>query len=116
MQFAFNNGLYIAVRITGSRDNFLAVRLSETQCTPRVVPLPAIGNETAQLDRDEVLRQVEAGLLLVNQKLGKQYFVSEIQFVLSDSNSPGIYNFLIQKLIMRIDSGGKFKNSLPLRP
>lgn len=110
MQFVFDNGFYKVARITGSQDNLLSVRLSNTKCAIQIVPLPSKGKEVAQIDKNEVLRQVKKGLSLVNQKLEKQYFLSEIQFVSSGANSPSVYNYLIQELIMRIDSGGEFKS------
>lgn len=114
MQFIFNNGLYGVAKTTGSQDNLLIVRLSDTQCTTQIVPLLLKGKGTARIDGDAVLRQVSEGLALVNQKLGKQYFLSEIRFVPSDENSPSVYNLLIYELIMRIDSGGEFKSNRKL--
>jgi hypothetical protein len=109
MQFIIDNDLYKIARITGPNHNFLAIRLSEKKCNTKATPLPIKQGDTERLDKKTVLAQVLDGLDKVNQDLGKQYFLSEIQFIPSDTESQSIYEFLVGELIKRIDSNGEFK-------
>ncbi|MBN0989898.1 hypothetical protein [Amphritea pacifica] len=108
MQFIKDNDLYKVARITGPTHNFLAIRLSKKKCVPQVIPLPIKQGGVERLDKEKVLAQVLNGLDVVNQELGKEYFVSEIQFVPSDTESSSVYIFLVNELIKRIDSNGEF--------
>jgi hypothetical protein len=108
MQFIKDNDLYKAARITGPTHNFLAIRLSGTNCDTKVTPLPIKQGDVERLDGKKVLAQVLNGLDEVNQELGKKYFVSEIQFIPSDSESSSVYGLLINELIKQIDSNGEF--------
>jgi len=108
MQFINDNGIYKVARITGPQHNLLAIRLSEQSENIEIVSLPIKGNETINVDKQDVLKQVNAGLNSINEKLGKEYFISEIQYVPSDSNTPKVYEFLIKELIKRIDNKGEF--------
>ncbi len=108
MQFIKDDDLYKVARITGPTHNFLAIRLSETKCTTQVTQLPIKQGDIERLDGKKVLAQVLNGLDGINQKLGKEYFVSEVQFVPSDSESSSVYGFLVSELIKRIDASGEF--------
>ena len=108
MQFVLNNGVYKVARITGPEHNFLGIRLGGADDPLDVVPLSIKEGEQLKIEEQEVLRQVEEGLKLVNQKLDKQYYISELHFVPSDTKSTSVYIYLIQELIKRIDCGGNF--------
>lgn len=108
MQFIKDNDLYKVARITGPTHNFLAIRLSETKCVTQVTPLPIKQGDVERLDGEKVLAQVLNGLAEVNQELVKEYFVSEVQFVPSDTESSSVYSFLVSELIKRIDSNSEF--------
>lgn len=108
MQFIKDKDLYKVVRITGPTHNFLSIRLSETSCDIQVTPLPIKQGDFERLDGKKVLAQVLNGLDEVNQELGKEYFVSEVQFVPSDTESSTVYGFLVKELIKRIYLNGEF--------
>lgn len=108
MQFIFDNGIYKIARITGPQHNLLGLRLSETGEVVKVVSLPIKNGEEPKVEEQEVLRQVEEGLQNINRELGRQYFISEVQYVPSDSESTSVYSFLTQELIRRIDGEGEF--------
>lgn len=108
MQFIKDNEVYKVARVTGPTHNFLAIRLSEEKCPTKVTALSIKQGDAERLDGQAVLSQVLNGLDAVNLELGKEYFVSEVQFVPSDSESSSVYNFLIKELIKRIDSKGNF--------
>jgi hypothetical protein len=108
MQYIFDNGVYKIARITGPQHNLLGIRLSDSECMKKIVPLPIKDNEPTLLESDEVLNQVEAGLIAINKELKRKYYISEIQFVPSDTNSPYVYSSLLKELIKRIDCKGDF--------
>lgn len=108
MQFIKENDFFKVARITGPAHNFLAIRLSETKCVTQVTPLTIKQGDVERLDGKKILTQVLNGLDEVNQELGKEYFISEVQFVPSDTYSSSVYGFLVSELIKRIDSNGEF--------
>ncbi|MDF0606903.1 hypothetical protein HZU77_014790 [Neisseriaceae bacterium TC5R-5] len=108
MQFVFDSGLYKVARITGPQHNLLGIRISDTEKKITAVPLVIQGGDVARINESDVINQVMSGLAQVNQELSKQYFVSEVQFLPSDTYSSDVYELLTVELIKRIDSGGKF--------
>ena len=108
MQFIKDNDLYKVARITGPSHNFLAIKLSETKCSTQITPLQIKPGDVEKLDGQSVLNQVLSGLDEINQELGKEYFISEVQFIPSDTESSSVYGFLIGELIKRIDSNSDF--------
>ncbi|CAM3827156.1 hypothetical protein VA7868_01782 [Vibrio aerogenes CECT 7868] len=108
MQFSFNNGLYKANHIAGRSHNFLAIRLSDLKQDTKVTALPVLPNEELRVGALDVLEQVRAGLSLINQEAGKNYYISEIQYVPSDTYSPDIYQKLAIELLHRIHLGAVF--------
>ncbi len=108
MQFIKDKDFYKVARITGSAHNLLSIRLSKNQCFIKVTPLPIKNDKIKKLEGQEVLAQVLSGLKIANQGLKKEYFLSEIQFVPSDTQPVSVYRKLVQELIKRIDSNGDF--------
>ena len=108
MQFIHDNDLYKIVRITGSTHNLLIIRLSEIKCSTQITKLQVKQGDIERLDEQDVLTHVLTGLEEVNQKLGKNYFLSEVQYVPSDTEPTSVYSFLIMELIKRIDLNGEF--------
>ncbi|SHO55708.1 hypothetical protein VQ7734_01454 [Vibrio quintilis] len=108
MQFSFNSGLYKATRIAGRSHNFLAIRLSDLKQDTKVTALPVLPNEELRIEAQDVLEQVRSGLLLINEEAGKNYYISEIQYIPSDTHSPDIYQTLAIELLQRIHLGAVF--------
>jgi len=59
--------------------------------------------------KDEVLKQVLAGLESVNQSLGTNYKLSQIYYVPSSDRPSSMYQSLIRRLIIHYHSGNEFK-------
>ncbi|GAA6167978.1 hypothetical protein NBRC116591_17890 [Sessilibacter corallicola] len=55
-----------------------------------------------------VLAQALNDLFEVNEELGKEYFVSEVQFVRSDTKPLSVYVFLVREIIKRFESNSEF--------
>lgn len=108
MQFIKDDDFFKVARITGPTHNLLSIRLSRGFCSPKITPLSIKAGENKQLESQKVLAQVLSGLDVINKELRKEYFVSEVQFIPSDSKPVSVYNFLTQELIKRIDSNGEF--------
>lgn len=108
MQFIKDKDLYKAARITGPTHNLLAIRLSDRKCSTKATALPTKQGETERLDSEEVLTQVLSGLEDINRELGREYFISEIQFIPSDSKPTSTYRLLVRELIKRIDEEAEF--------
>ncbi len=108
MQFIKDKDLYKVARITGPTHNFLAIRLPDTKCVTQLTPLPIKPGDVERLDGTKILAQVLSGLDEVNQEFGKEYFVSEVQFVPSDTKPLSAYAFLVREIIKRIESNNEF--------
>lgn len=108
MQFIFDNDVYKVARITGPEHNLLGIRLASSRKNIDVVPLPMKNGDRVRIDKGSVLAQIERGLLNVNFRLKKDYIISEVLFLPSDSPSDSVYEYLIFELIKRIDEEGDF--------
>lgn len=109
MRFTKSNDVYKVIRITGAQDNILGVCFSETeQNNIDLVKWDVKRGAKIKASGNEVLKQVLSGLKLVNEDLRKNYHLSKIYFLPSDSASNSVYEFLIQALIKQFDSGSEF--------
>ncbi len=108
MQFVKDGNVYKVARMTGSQDNILGVSFSEQETAVEVVEWDVKNDLKARTSSAQVLDQVLSGLKLVNDALGKRYYLSKIYFLPSDSASNSVYEFLIQELVKHFDSGNKF--------
>jgi hypothetical protein len=108
MQFILDNGIYKVARITGPQHNFLGVHLGKVDGDITIEELSLKNGERNQIEKSMVLSQVFDGLREINDQLGKNYSISQIFFVPSDSPSASVYKFLTIELIKRIDSNGTF--------
>lgn len=109
MQFVLDNGVYKVARITGPSHNFLGIRLSDDKRKMKVLSLQSDCCKILRINEEEVVNQVSLGLARINENLSKQYFISEVQFVASDTYSSDVYELLTMELISRIDGGGYFE-------
>ena len=108
VQFILDGGVYKVSRITGPTHNFLGIRLGDGGNPVEVVALPVKQGEPQRVEKDDVLKQVLAGLRDINSELDKEYQASEVFFLPSDTPSGSVYKFLTVELIKRIEEGGDF--------
>ncbi|MBN3726001.1 hypothetical protein [Burkholderia sp. Ac-20379] len=111
MQFIFDGEFYKVARITGPKHNFLGIRLSNFAEKTKVVPLTVGADDVHRIDGRDVERQVICGLSRFNSEFGRNYSISEVQFVPTDTYSPDVYELLTVELLRRIDGGGEFVKS-----
>jgi len=108
MRFIKDNEVYKVARITGTQDNILGVRFTESDVYTQVVEWDTKEGSVRKASSEEVLEQVLDGLREVNEGLGKNYKLSKIYFLPTDSASNSVYKFLIAEIVKRLDSKGEF--------
>jgi hypothetical protein len=109
MRFTKSNDVYKVIRITGAQDNILGICFSANEeRNIELVEWNVKRGAKIKASGDQVLGQVLSGLKSVNEDLGKNYHLSKIYFLPSDSASNSVYEFLIKELIKQFDSGNEF--------
>jgi len=101
MQIRFDGQFYRASYITGPTHNFLAIELSAKPGADPVVvdELNSQPAEPRRLNAGDVERWVIEAVDLANRELGSTYRVVRLQFVISDTHSPGIYAHLARSMV-----------------
>ena len=106
------DNIYKITRMTGNHDSFLVISFAEnTEQNPEVIEVQIRNpkKKKNQPSKDEVLKQVLAGLESVNQSLGTNYKLSQIYYVPSSDGPSSMYQSLIRRLIIHYHSGNEFK-------
>jgi len=121
MQFLKEGEIYKVIRITGSQNNFLGISFSENENSDLQIielevkpieitkPVLKIINPPLLTTKEEIKREVLAGLDSINESLGTNYRLSHIYFVPSDSCEDEVYQLLIAMLIRHYHNGKEFK-------
>ncbi|MEJ2790967.1 MULTISPECIES: hypothetical protein [unclassified Pseudoxanthomonas] len=101
MQVSKSDGIYKAVRITGSQDNFLGLSIACAPCDPElIVPSSTLVNEERVRTRaEEIMRQVAVGLARANDELGSTYFIAKIFYIPRDLPNNDIYEMLTLEIL-----------------
>ena len=89
--------------MTGNHDSFLGISFAEKiEQNPEIIEVQIRNpkNNKNQPSKDEVLKQVLAGLKSANQSLGTNYKLSQIYYVPSSDGPSSIYQSLIRTLII----------------
>ena len=106
MQYIYDGQFYKAVKITGPKHNLLGISFGKCDC-PEILAL-CKENDEIIIDESDVLSQVKNGIEKINEELGTEYSVSQIQFVPSDTPSKVIYDELTQEIVKRLHKGDEF--------
>jgi nickel-dependent lactate racemase len=103
-QFSKQGDYYYISYITGPAHVMLGLIFSkEHVVSPKVVQRPAIGeHEHSALDEKEIERAVIEGIESANKRLGSDYFVSEIVYVVNDSPRYELYKHCAELLLERL--------------
>ena len=112
MGFTKKDNIYKITRMTGNHDSFLGISFAEKiEQNPEIIELQITNpkKNKNQPSKDEVLKQVLAGLKSVNQSLGTNYKLSKIYYVASSDGPSSIYKSLIRMLISHYHNGNEFK-------
>ena len=112
MGFTKKGNIYKITRMTGNCDSFLGISFAETtEENPEVIEVQIKNpkKKKNQPSKDEVLKQVLAGLKSVNQSLGTDYKLSQIYYVPSSDGPSSIYQSLIRRLVIHYHNGNEFK-------
>ena len=96
MGFTKKDNIYKITRMTGNHDSFMGISFAEnSEQNPEVIEV-----QIRNPKKNEVLKQVLAGLKSVNQSLGTNYKLSQIYYVPSSDGPSSIYQSLIRTLII----------------
>jgi len=112
MGFTKKGDIYKITRMTGNHDSFLGISFAEKiEQNPEIIEVQIRNpkKNKNQPSKDEVLKQVLAGLKSVNQSLGTNYKLSQIYYLPSSDGPSSIYQSLIRTLIIHYHSGNEFK-------
>jgi hypothetical protein len=119
MAFTKKDNIYKITRMTGNHDSFLGISFAEnhelkTEQNPEVIEVEIRNPKKKENppSKDEILKQVLAGLESVNKSLGTSYKLSQIYYVPSSDGPSSIYQSLISRLIVHYHSGNEFKEYL----
>jgi hypothetical protein len=104
MQFINEDPLYKIIRVTGPKHNFLGLELSVEPVDNVTLEALDSTNSESQLDVDEILIQVRAGLDRARSMFGRDFHIKRIQYVSSDTLSLNIYMDLTVEILKRIDA------------
>ncbi len=108
MKFIKEGDIYKVARITGTQDNILGISLAENDTDIEIVEWNIKEGSQRKSSSHEVFEQVLKGLKKTNEELGKNYKLSKIYFLPTDSATNSIYQHLITEIIKRIDGKGEF--------
>lgn len=112
MGFTKKNNIYRITRMTGNHDSFLGISFVDNiEQNPEMVEVQIKNPKKTknQPSKDEVLKQVLAGLKSVNHSLGTNYKLSHIYYVPSSDGPSLIYQNLIRTLTIHYHNGNDFK-------
>lgn len=112
MRFSKRDDIYQITRMTGNEDNFLGISFAENiEQNPEVIELQITNPKKKKIkpSKDEVLKQVLAGLESINKSLGTNYKLSHIYYVASSDGPNSMYYSLVRMLIIHYHNGNEFK-------
>ena len=96
-----NGNIHKIARMTGNKNNFLEIILSNIHENIKIKPLTikVKGENVINIFPEEVSFYVTQGVDLIYEKYKRKFFISEISFCQSDSQPSSIYAFLTFHLL-----------------
>ena len=96
-----NGNIHKIARMTGNKNNFLEIILSNIHENIKIKPLTikVKGENVINILPEEVSFYVTQGVDLIYEKYKRKFFISEISFCQSDSQPSSIYAFLTFHLL-----------------
>ena len=110
--FFKKDSIYKITRMANNHDSFLGISFAEKiEQNPEIIEVQIRNpkKNKNQSSKDEVLKQVIAGLKSVNQSLVTNYKLSYIYYTPFSDGPSSIYQILIRRLIIHYRSGNKFE-------
>ena len=108
MIFRRKNDEYIVMRMTGNKNNYLSLTLSDTPCDMEVIPIDS-DNCNPIISKESVREQVIEGVAEVEKITGQTFYIKAAKFFQSDSNIDSFYVFLTFEILDRIMSQEKYE-------
>ena len=105
-----NGNIHKIARMTGNKNNFLEIILSNIHENIKIKPLTikVKGENVINILPEEVSFYVTQGVDLIYEKYKRKFFISEISFCQSDSQPSSIYAFLTFHLLEDIIKNENF--------
>ena len=103
MRIFRKNDRYVLVDMTGNKNNYLSIKLSDRKSKTIFRDLESkIIN--CNVNSDMILNQVERALIRIKHKHKLEFYITEIEFISSDSFSEDIYEQMTFRLLSNIIS------------
>jgi len=103
MRIFRKNDRYVLVDMTGNKNNYLSIKLSDRKSKTIFRDLESkIIN--CNVNSDMILNQVERALIRIKHKHELEFYITEIEFISSDSFSEDIYEQMTFRLLSNIIS------------
>lgn len=97
------NDRYVLVNMTGNKNNYLSIKLSDRESKTIFRNLES-NIVNCNVNSDMILNQVERALIRIKHKYKLEFYITEIEFISSDSFSEDIYEKMIFRLLSNIIS------------
>ncbi|WP_338846909.1 hypothetical protein V8J88_24470 [Massilia sp. W12] len=98
MKVFHQDNLYKIARITGPQHNFLGVRIGVKPGSIIYTCLPEENVVSARVNEEYVSKQIDAALGVAAEVYGIPFYVSEVQFLASDSQSKDAYKIMMLEI------------------
>ena len=102
MKVTKDGNVYKVARITGPKHNFLGLTLSGAEVPSLTVKRLQVddgGVYAGTLDEQQLVEAVRRGVTEANQKFGTHFYITKLQYVVTDTPDPSVYSLLAQKIV-----------------
>lgn len=101
MKIFKKNDRYVVVNMTGNKNNYLSIKFGENKNKIIVKDLERKGAD-GNIDSDLILAQVEKALSRIKDNYKLEFYITDIEFISSDSFSVDIYEKMAFTLLSTI--------------
>ena len=95
------NDRYVLVCMTGNKNNYLSIKLSDKESEIKIQDLES-KIMSCNVSSDMILNQVEKALNRIEHKYKLCFYITDIEFLSSDSFSEDIYERMTMRLLRHI--------------
>jgi hypothetical protein len=102
MKLTKDGNVYKLARITGPKHNFLGLALSGAEVPSLTIERLQVddgGVYAGTLDEQQFVEAVRQGVMEANQKFGTHFYITKLQYVVTDTPDPSVYSLLAQKIV-----------------
>lgn len=102
MKVTKDGNVFKVARITGPKHNFLGLTLSRAEVLSLTVERLQVddgGVYAGTLDEQQLVEAVQQGVTEANQKFGTHFYITKLQYVMTDTPDSSVYSLLAQKIV-----------------